>query len=145
MREAMLPSEALALLREQHDQIRELADRCDAALAGLAGNEAIADDAGLAVTRLRIAVAAHNRDEEALLGPILLATDAFGAVRVDAMMSSHAEEHQALREALYATTVAALRPVIAQLRAHLEAEEAFFLSHRIVRDDLVSIEGGADA
>jgi hypothetical protein len=140
MREAILPSEALALLREQHEQIRQLADRCDAALAACADHEPIADEAGLAVARLRIAVNAHNRDEEALLGPILVATDAFGPVRVGEMMRGHAAEHQLLREALYAPTVAAIRPVIAQLRAHLEDEEAFFLTHRIVRDDLVSVE-----
>lgn len=142
MREAIVPSQALAHLREQHDQIRELADRCDALMVGVAGDREITDDVGLAVARLRIAVDAHNRDEEALLGPILIATDSFGPVRVAEMMDGHAAEHQLLREALYATTVAAIRPVIAQLRAHLEAEEAFFLSHRIVHDDLVSVESG---
>ena len=141
MREAITPSQALALLREQHDQIRELADRCDAVLTGVASDREVTDDLGLAVARLRIAVGAHNRDEESLLGPILLATDAFGEVRVAEMMRSHAAEHQLLREALYASTVGMLRPVITQLREHLAAEETFFLTHRIVRDDVISLEG----
>jgi hypothetical protein len=143
MRDAIVPSQALALLREQHDQIRELADRCDAMLTGLADDREIADALGVAVARLRLAVGAHNRDEESLLAPILLATDAFGPVRVAEMARSHAVEHQLLRNTLEASTVAAIRPVIAQLRDHLAAEESFFLSYRIVRDDLVSIEPGA--
>jgi hypothetical protein len=143
MREAILPSEALALLREQHDQIRELADRCDALLTGVADDREIADQLELAVARLRIAVGAHNRDEESLLGPVLLATDCFGAVRVAEMMRGHAAEHLLLREALYASRVGGLRPVIRQLREHLAAEESFFLSHRIIHDDLISIESSA--
>jgi len=36
----------------------------------------------------------------------------------------------------------AVREMLASLRQHLEAEERYFLSARVVRDDLVVLEGG---
>lgn len=93
------------------------------------------------VAKLRIAFAAHNEYEESLLRPVLLATDSFGAVRIEAMVAEHVDEHSAMRARLESPVTAELRDVIENLRAHLEAEERYFLTSRVLRDDIVTLEG----
>jgi hypothetical protein len=143
MSDSMRPSAILAELRHQHDDIRLLADRCAARAARQYGDDEPSAELRLALSRLRIAVGAHNRYEESVLGPVLLATDAFGAVRVDDMVRAHAAEHDLVLATMAIDTVAAARDAIAAVRRHLDDEERHFLSHRIVRDDLVTIEPGA--
>jgi hypothetical protein len=92
------------------------------------------------VARLRLAFDAHNRFEEQLLRPALLAADAFGEVRVERMLEEHVVEHREMRARLGSGATADLREVIATLRAHLDAEERYFLSAKVLRDDLVTIE-----
>ena len=134
------PSQALAMLREQHDQLRVLADECEALAAPVAADREITTDLRRAVAKLRIAWEAHNRYEESVLAPILLATDAFGELRVEEMVRGHRHEHVLVRSTMTPTTVRELRSVLALLRRHLAEEEAFFLTNRIVRDDLVTLE-----
>jgi hypothetical protein len=92
------------------------------------------------VARLRLAFDAHNRFEEQLLRPVLLDADAFGEVRVERMCEEHVGEHRAIRAQLGTEATADLRAVIASLRAHLDAEERYFLSAKVLRDDLVMVE-----
>jgi hypothetical protein len=143
MSDTILPSAALAELRQQHDDLRALADRCAARAARQYGDDEPSSELRTAMARLRIALGAHNRYEESVMAPLLLATDAFGAVRVDEMLRAHAHEHALLLSTMQADTVGALRTVVADLRRHLDDEERFFLDHRIVRDDVVTVEPGA--
>ncbi len=94
------------------------------------------------IARLRIAFDAHNKFEEHLLRPILREVDAFGAVRVEQMVEDHTNEHRLMRERMSTGVTGELRAVLASLRAHLETEERYFLSSRVLRDDLIVVEGG---
>lgn len=132
----LTPSRALDELAAQHAVLRERIDRC----------EDLADevDAGAAepgpllaeVARLRAAFDAHNQFEERLLRPLLLDADWMGAVRVSRMVEDHVHEHRAMRAGLAAGPTSELRRVLADLRAHLETEEHYFLSRKVLRDDL---------
>lgn len=134
------PSRALAELAAQHDVLRGMMDRCeelaDELDAGRMGPMQLTRE----VARLRLAFDAHNRFEEQLLRPVLLGTDAFGEVRVERMFEEHVGEHRAMRTQLGSNETVDLRAVIADLRAHLAAEERYFLSARVLRDDLVTVE-----
>jgi hypothetical protein len=143
MSHTIQPSAALAELRQQHEDLRTLADRCAARAARQYGDDEPSSDLRDAMARLRIALGAHNRYEESVLGPILLATDAFGSVRVDEMVRAHAAEHALMLATMTADTVGALRTAVDDVRRHLAAEERFFLDHRLVRDDVVTIESGS--
>jgi ABC-type transporter Mla subunit MlaD len=133
------PSRAMRQLFDQHESLRAIMDDC----------EQLADevDAGRGdlvqlvreVAKLRVAFEAHNRTEEQLLPSILRELDAFGDVRVDYMLTDHIHEHRALHQRLDVPT-AELRATLYDLRAHLAAEERTFLSARVLRDDLVTIE-----
>lgn len=137
----MTPSQALAELIAQHDSLRELMDRCD----GLADSmEANPDGDATTLTRelarLRLAFDAHNKYEEQLLRPVLLAHDSFGNVRIERMVEDHVHEHRTIGTRLSSPVIADLRDVIETLRAHLDAEERYLLTSRVLRDDLVSLE-----
>lgn len=135
------PSTALAELQTQHARLRDMMERC----------EELADDADRTgdapqqltreVAKLRLAFDAHNQFEEQMLKPVLLAQDSFGAIRIEQMVAEHIGEHRAIRSRLHGWVTEELRDVIANLRAHLDAEERYFLSARVLRDDLVTIEG----
>jgi hypothetical protein len=136
------PSRALAELAAQHAALRGMMDRCedlaDELDAGHMGPMQLTRE----VARLRLAFDAHNRFEEQLLRPVLLGTDSFGEVRVERMFEEHVGEHRAMRAKLGSNATADLRMVIANLRAHLDAEERYFLTAKVLRDDLVTVEGG---
>jgi hypothetical protein len=116
------------------DRCTDLADALD---AGRMGPLQLTRE----VARLRLAFEAHNTFEEQLLRPVLLDGDAFAEVRIDRMVEDHVGEHRAMRARLNATETSALRDVIEALRAHLDAEERYLLSARVLRDDLVTVEG----
>lgn len=112
-------------------------DRCEHAVDELeAGTIELADIAP-ETARLRLAFTAHNTFEEQALRPLLLANDAFGIVRCDRMIEDHVAEHRELRERLLSATdsTAHFRDVIETLRAHLDAEERYLLSAKVLRGD----------
>lgn len=135
------PARALAELIAQHQALRTLMDRCeqiaDEVDCGLAGPTQLTRE----VAKLRLAFDAHNKLEEELLRPVLLAADAFGEVRIDRMVEDHVGEHRAMRSRLGSSATAELRAVIESLRAHLESEERYFLTSKVLRDDVVTVEG----
>jgi len=135
------PSRALAELAAQHAALRGMMERCedlaDELDAGRMGPMQLTRE----IARLRLAFDSHNRFEEQLLRPVLLGTDSFGPVRVDRMFEEHVGEHRAIRVQLGSNATADLRAVIASLRAHLDAEERYFLTAKVLRDDLVTVEG----
>lgn len=139
----MHPSKLLTELMKQHDALRSIIDRCEAMADDL--DEGRGDPSQLTreVAKLRLAFDAHNKFEEQLLRPVLRELDAFGDVRIDRMIADHIGEHHAVREQLGEGPTAILRAAIDTLRVHLQAEERYFLSSKVLRDDLVSVEGGS--
>lgn len=135
------PSRALAELAAQHAALRGMMDRCDELADELDAGRMGPVQLTREVARLRLAFDAHNRFEEQLLRPVLLGTDAFGEVRVERMYEEHVGEHREIRVKLGSEATVDLRQVIANLRAHLDAEERYFLSAKVLRDDLVTVEG----
>ena len=134
------PSRALAELAAQHDALRGMMDRCEELADELDAGRMGPTQLTREVARLRLAFDAHNRFEEQLLRPVLLATDSFGEARVERMFDEHVGEHRAIRGQLGSEATADLRAVVATLRAHLDAEERYFLSARVLRDDVVTVE-----
>ena len=138
----MTPRNALAELLTQHARLRDMIARCELCADELDAGRMQPVDALREVSRLRIALDAHNQYEEQLLRPILSDTDAFGDVRVDHMIEDHVSEHRAVRDALGSDITAELRATLDRLRSHLANEERFFLTSKVLRDDLVVVEGG---
>lgn len=136
------PSRALAELKAQHDALRGMMTRCEELANELDAGRMGPTQLLREVARLRLAFDAHNQFEEQLLRPVLLDADWFGEVRVARMIEEHVEEHRSMRQQLGTTVTSELREVIENLRAHLEAEERYFLSKRVLRDDLITVEGG---
>lgn len=134
------PASALAELTEQHARLREQIARCDELADALDAGEIGPTQLLREVARLRLAFDAHNKFEEQLLRPVLLDAEWMGAVRVSRMVEDHVEEHRAMRNAMRGAagseTTSELRGVLANLRAHLENEERYFLTRKVLRDDL---------
>jgi hypothetical protein len=135
------PSRLLEELKQQHEALRQIMDHCEQLADDLDRGGALAIELTRAVAKLRLAFDAHNKFEEDLLRPVLRDIDAFGAVRIEEMIADHVDEHRAMRRHLEGPT-AELRATLYELRAHLVAEERYFLSSRVLRDDLVIVESG---
>ena len=158
-------SDAVGELMVQHARLRDMIARCDqlagALERGAIGAVELLDE----VTRLRIALAAHNQREEQLLRPLLLEPISpdltAGAPTVD---DAHVREHHAIERALDdemsgqmstgmgtgmdtgmdagmdtgmdTGTYNELRRVLGSLRAHLDAEDRLFSAARAWPDEL---------
>jgi hypothetical protein len=133
---------ALSELLAQHDQLRTMIDRCEQLADELDAGRGSVEVLGREIVRLRLAFDHHNKVEESELRPLLRDSGAFGDVRIDRMVSEHIEEHRAMGQRFNNGPTAELRGTLAMLREHLATEERYFLSTRIVRDDLVVVEGG---
>lgn len=129
------PPRVLDELIRQHDQLRELMDHCEAMADEL--DQSQGDPLALTqeIGRLRQSFEDHNKFEEQLLRPVLLSEDPHGAVRIDRMVEDHVNEHMAMRAQLATTATAGLRDIIETLRAHLEAEERYLLTAKVLRDN----------
>lgn len=127
---------ALAELVAQHDALRGLMDRCEALADAVDTSGGDPDPLLREIERLRVAFETHNRFEEQLLRPVLLAEDSHGPVRVDRMVEDHVNEHAQMRSRLGTPVTAELRDVIETLRAHLDAEERYLLTAKVLRDDV---------
>jgi iron-sulfur cluster repair protein YtfE (RIC family) len=127
----------LAELVAQHARLRGMIDRCEQLADGLDASSVEPAQLVTEVAQLRIAVDAHNQFEERMLDPVLIDAGWLGAVRVSRMIEDHVEEHRALRRELDTSASAELRDVLASLRTHLGTEERYFLTPKVLRDDLV--------
>lgn len=139
----MHPSKLLNELLKQHAALRVLMDECEQLADDL--DRGFGNPARLTheVAKLRVAFDAHNQFEEQLLRPVLRDVDAFGEVRIERMIVDHVGEHRTVRDQLGHGPTRELRDAIDNLRVHLEAEERYFLSSRVLHDDLVIVESGA--
>lgn len=138
------PSATLRDLLAQHAELRDRVAVCELLIGRL---ESGAEGAGagalaLEVAKLRLAFDAHNRYEERLLRPVLIEADAFGPVRIDTMIAEHVREHRAVSATLDDASLDALRATLETLTRHLDEEERYFLSSKVLHDDLVTVEGG---
>lgn len=133
------PTNALTELLSQHAALREMIGQCFTLLTELDSGRIEAHALMREVTRLGAALTLHNQYEERFLRPVLAETDAFSAARVDRMVEEHTAEHAALGANLNATPQE-LRGTLERLLAHLEAEERFFLSSNVLRNDIVVVE-----
>lgn len=136
------PKHALTELIHQHDQLRDIIYRCEALADELDAGKAEPSTLLAEVARLRVLFDVHNKYEETLLRPILREADAFGEVRIERMVSDHVNEHRTMRENLGSPLTAELRATLEQLKFHLATEERYFLSSRVLREDVVVVEGG---
>lgn len=133
----MNPAAVRATLLAQHGQLRELFDQAQTLARR---READPEDAaGLdeLLAEIGRVFEAHNRYEEAILRPMLLALDGLGAARVDRMLEEHAGEHRAFAEHLAteaARSAAALSDFVEEVEAHMAAEERVFLNVAVLRD-----------
>lgn len=134
------PSKLLGELLAQHDELRAIMDRCEELADQFDAGQSTAIALTGEVARLRLAFDTHNKFEEQLLRPVLREIDAFGDVRIERMFHDHVGEHRAMRLQLGDATTNALRAAIDSLRVHLQAEERYFASSKVLRDDVVSIE-----
>jgi len=136
------PKALLSELLEQHAALREMMDRCELLADDLDAGRIEPDVLVKEVARLRLAFDVHNKFEEHLLRPVLREIDAFGDVRIEKMVHDHVHEHRAMREHLSGGATAELRATVARLRDHLAMEERYFLSSKVLREDVISVEGG---
>jgi hypothetical protein len=132
----LTPGRALDALAAQHAILREMIDRCEELADEVDAGTADASQLLREVALLRAAFDEHNQFEEQMLRPLLLDVEWLGAVRVSRMVEDHVEEHRAMRLGLAATPTGDLRGVLASLREHLATEERYFLSRKVLRDDL---------
>jgi hypothetical protein len=134
---------ALQELLAQHAKLRDMIERCEKLADELDRDGGDPTPLTREVARIRLAFDAHNSYEEQLLRPVLEATDSFGPVRIDRMVSEHVDEHRSMRTRLAGwSATEVLREVLHNLRSHLETEERYFLSAKVLRDDLVVVESG---
>jgi iron-sulfur cluster repair protein YtfE (RIC family) len=133
----LTPRHMLAELVAQHASLRGMIDRCEQLADGLDASSVEPAQLVTEVAQLRIAFDAHNQLEERLLDPVLIDAGWRGAVRVSRMIEDHVEEHRALRRELDTSISAELREVLANLRTHLDTEERYLLTPKVLRDDLV--------
>ena len=127
---------ARAELCAQHDALRAMMDRCMNLADELDAGRIPPAQLMREVARLRLAFEAHNKFEEQLLRPVLLAGDPHAEVRIDRMMDDHVEEHRMMRARLAADAgvTGDLRDLVETLRAHLDAEERYLLSAHVLHE-----------
>lgn len=143
----MEPSQARTQLLAEHAQLRRTLDRLAEIAAAVredSPNSSRSFELRETLQLLRDLFVAHNASEERLLGPILREDYAWGQARVDRMLEEHRAEHAEIRASMtgsdreVAERVADLKEMV---EAHMAAEERTFLSPRVLRDDVVSLEG----
>ena len=132
----MTSSQLLAALSRQHADLRERIARCEQHADDYEAGQQEPTQKLQEVTALRAAFDEHNQFEERALRPVLLDTEWLGAVRVSRMVEDHVEEHRAIRREFDPRTAYELRAVLTSLRAHLDAEERYLLTRKVLRDDL---------
>ena len=137
------PGRALIELKAQHDALRGMMGRCEQLADELDAGRMGPTQLMREVARLRLAFDAHNKFEEQILRPALLDGDAHAGIRIDRMVEDHVNEHRMMRHQLASSETAVLRDVIETLRAHLEAEERYLLTAKVLRDEVPAIDRGA--
>lgn len=122
---------AMAELEAQHKMLRGMMARCEALADELDAGRCGPLQLTREVARLRLAFEAHNKFEEEMLRPVLMA--GLDAATLDDQVDEHINAHRAMRLGLASNETAMLREVIESMRAHLEGEEHYLFSARRIR------------
>jgi hypothetical protein len=125
--------EAREALLAQHARLRALLRQtADVLVQHAAPGDALEEQVHL----VRQAFDEHNHIEERVLRPLLAASGQWGQVRVDHMLREHVAEHAAF-DAFLACPIdqigEGLPEFLAQVEAHICAEEDIFLNAAILR------------
>lgn len=112
----------LAQIHDQHQELRDRMDRCERLADELDAGHGATPVLLREVGELRAAFSEHARFEERHLRPIF---------NTDYQVAEHAVEHQTMHAQL--TVTSALRSTLADMRAHLDAEDLYFDSARADR------------
>ena len=142
------PSKVRALLRAQHEELRQLVMEADR-LARQVQQGHTSQVEPMRATALLVATAlnAHIDAEERLALPYLRDLDAWGPVRAQRLL----EEHEGQRAAIAVLTqleergdcaelARGLRALVQTLLDDMRLEDRELLSESVLRDDLVSID-----
>lgn len=142
----MMPSEIRAELLRQHAEIRALMERTRTIAERASKGAPVDDDLRASLVQLADALRRHNLQEEALLGDIIPAVDAWGAARAEIMTEEHVREHAGLYAALLGTPCtpiefagAAIDSLLGAMAVHMAREEEAFLGEDVLRDDVVVV------
>lgn len=122
---------ALGAIKAQHAMLRGMMDRCEAFADELDAGRSGPLQLTREVSRLRLAFAEHNKFEEELLRPLLLA--GVPAEVMDHQIAEHVDAHRAMRVGLQSDETSMLRDVIESMRAHLDTEERYLFAATTVR------------
>jgi len=149
--EGLPPSQVCELMRTEHTNIRLLLDRTDDQASAVLNAGDGYEDIDREVHALRdtarqlyACLTAHIDHENRLLAPALKETDAWGPLRADGLLSSHALQRVALEGALMElddlsqptrALAAHVEDLIRAIRDDLENEESTLLSRELLRDD----------
>ena len=132
-------------LLEQHDRIRRALAECHALATRLQLGEAVEIEFDNAIGRLHSVFTEHNRTESELMTPLLLPRfpkhGTRGVLLAERMIQEHLAEHEAFWDLLHGSRreiAANLAELIAELDAHLAAEERTFLGPMILCDDAIT-------
>jgi iron-sulfur cluster repair protein YtfE (RIC family) len=125
-------------LISQHEALRTMMTRCEELADELDAGGDSPHRLMREVAKLRLAFEAHNTFEEQLLRPALLESDVYATTRIERMVEDHVGEHRLVRQQLSSPVTSELRDTFETLRAHLDAEERYLLSARVLRDNLAT-------
>lgn len=141
----MEPTQARAVLLEQHERLRRLLTDVQTVADRVLAGEGVVAELQQHLDALRAAFAEHNDSEEALLEPILRLDFAWGPARIARMLEEHSAEHASFREAMEGSALdvaARMADLVEDIDAHMAAEERTFLSPGVLRDDVVATDDG---
>ena len=137
------------ILCRQHDLLRRRVDAARhaafAALAGAEGGKELRDT----VAALESELALHLETEEALLGPVRGAIDAWGAVRLERLQAEHRQQRAfflVLTDPSADILTVARRTIIVcgELFDDMEYEERELFGEDVLRDDCVLLDAAGD-
>lgn len=142
-------------LLQQHEQLKRLIRTAKLLSLRIARGGAVQGPAAKLSEVLRVldrTLRAHWEYEEVVLPPILMTIDAWGPERVERMQLDHLAEHRALAGAIASassaerpkTLAAATRAMADQLLAHIDDEEKYLLSRRVLTYDVVRVDQRTD-
>lgn len=134
-----------ACLCRQHESLRKRVDATrSAAFAALAGGEDTTQLA-CAIAALEAELTLHLQSEEALLGPILGAIDAWGPVRLERLRTEHRQQRAfflVLTDPSSGIETIARRTMAfcGELLDDMDFEERELFGENVLRDDCVTLD-----
>jgi acetoin utilization protein AcuB len=146
--EAMAPSQVLEVMHTEHVNIAQLLERAEDQAQGVLSGEHYGDREVHALRdaarQLYTGLTAHIELENRVLAPALKETDAWGPLRAEQLIQSHAEQKRVLEGALMelddlaqpAESLAVhVKAVVELIRQDLAYEEQALLCPELLRDD----------